>query len=210
MKQLLVILFVVLVSAACSLPKSDLPPVSIYTIQVPDASVKPVTIPAHMVVGISYISPALDTNRIIVMPDANRYDYVANAAWPATTSVYVRDLVIRTFLDSHAFRSVSSTPLSGAINYSLNLQIQDFEAIYDPDKEAPRIRVRLVGMITGLDSRQPIPDIVINAEAVREATDNTMAAIIKAFESAFQQVALEIQTAVLDDISRQLKASKNP
>jgi hypothetical protein len=37
-----------------------------------------------------------------------------------------------------------------------------------------------------------------------------MAAIIKAFESAFQQVALEIQTAVLDDISRQLKASKNP
>jgi len=100
--------------------------------------------------------------------------------------------------------------LSGATNYSLNLQIQDFEAIYDLDKEAPRIRVRLVGMITGLDGRQPIPESVVNAEAVREAADNTMAAIIKAFESAFQQVALEIQTAVLDDISRQLKASKNP
>jgi cholesterol transport system auxiliary component len=208
MKQLVIAMCVAIFGASCSLPKSDIKPVSIYTIQVPTPAISSVTVPAHMVIGVTYVSPILDTNRIIIKPEPNRYDHVANAAWPATTSALIKDLMTRTFLDSKAFRSVSTAPVAGAINYNLNLQIYDFEAVYEAGKKTPAIHVRLTGTLTRLDIHSPTIETTFRVAAVSEAADNTMTAIIEAFESAFQQVALDMQNAVTKEISNQAKTKQ--
>ena len=205
MKQWSVILVVLLLGAACSLPKSDLPPLRTYAINAPVPAISGDTIPAHLVVSVNYVSPPLDSNRIIVMPESNRFDFIADSAWPAPLGSYVRDLVLRTFLASKAFNSVSTVPLSGVVNHGLNLQVYDFEAIYEQDRKAPRIRVRLGGVLSRLDTTHQAKEAVYLAEATREAADDTLGAIIQAFESAFGEVALEIQTSVTRDIREQLR-----
>ncbi|HID48615.1 MAG TPA: hypothetical protein EYP40_03220 [Chromatiales bacterium] len=205
MRQWVLILVGLWLGAGCSLPRSDLPPVRIYTLQAPVPPTVEKAFPAHLVVSVNYVSPALASNRIMVMPDPNRYDFLANAAWPATTPIYLRDLMLRTFLDSRAFRSVGAAPRTGEINYSLNLQVYDFEAVYEAGQPAPRIQVRLVGLLGRLDLGQRGEETVYVAEAGRDATDNSLGAIVTAFESAFQQVALEIQASVTRDLRQQLR-----
>lgn len=205
MKQCFVILSALVFGVACSLPKSDLPPVRTYTIRAPAPEAASSPLPVHLVVSVNYVSPALASNRIIVMPSPNRYDFIANAAWPAPLTIHVRDLMLRTFLDSRAFHSVSAAPRSGEINYGLNLQVYDFEAVYETGRRAPRIRLRLVGMLGRLDVGKRGEETVYLAEASREAADDSLGAIVRAFESAFQQVAQEIQAGVTRDIRQQLR-----
>lgn len=197
----LMLLMVVVMGTACSLPESKIPPVKIYTIQVPEIKTNSNELPVHLVIRVNYTSPVLDTNKIMVMPDANRYEHISNVSWPAALPGYVRDLMIRTFHDNNAVRSVSTTPISGAINYNLSLQIYNFEAVYQPGKKGPNVHISLGGTVSRLDTQEPRTEMSFHFKKVQEATDNNMQEIIKAFESAFQQVASEVQTTVVKDIN---------
>ena len=181
---------------ACSLPTSQVPPATVYRLSVPALSAAPRR-PVHLVVDVAYTAPELDTDAIVIELPGHRLDTVAAARWPVSLPRYVQQQLIRAFSRSGAFRQVSDTPVPGAINYRLRLDVLDFRVDETDDPASPTVRVRLHGLLQRLDEIEPGGGVALPAEARQAAGTRRMQAIMAAFDTAFAQAAGRLAAGVM-------------
>ncbi len=202
-----VTVMILLSLSACSIPRSDRPAQKIYTIQARENPGATTKLPVHLVIRVNYTSPALNSNKIIIMPETNRYDHIANSSWPASLPFYLRDLLIHGFVGSNDFHSVGTAPASGMVNYVLDVQVYNFEARYTDKAAAPVCHLRMGAVVSRLDEAGASSDSVFLFSAQRQAGENSIHAIIAAFDSAYNQLSKELQTSVIKSISHTEQAS---
>jgi ABC-type uncharacterized transport system auxiliary subunit len=175
-----------------SLFESNIPVATRYVL----ASVPPATDPSttaatgiDLAISRPDVAPGLDTERVAVLR-GRQLDYFRGSQWGGTVTEVVQALLINSFQDQHLFRSVAAeqTRISG--DYIFDVEVRDFQAEYAAGDAPPVARVTIVGRVIRLSDRQMIN--TMTATASKAATENRMGAVAAAFESAAQQVALEL------------------
>jgi cholesterol transport system auxiliary component len=173
-----------------SLLESDLPPSTSYVLApVPAAADAIAATRADLSIGRPDVAPGLDTDRIAVLK-GRQLDYYRGARWGDRAANVVQSMLVASFEDQGLFRSVTPDRARVAGDYVLDVEVRHFQAEYASDNAAPAAHVMIVGRLIRVVDRQLVGTLV--AEARSKAQDNRMRAVIAAFETAAQQVALDL------------------
>lgn len=195
MLQAVLIVPVACVLAACntsSLLDSDLPVASQYVIApLPPAATRAQSTASQvdLAIGRPDVAPGLDTSRIAVL-QGRQLDYYRGAQWGGTTLEMVQALLVASLQDQQLFRSVTSEQARVAGAYMLDPEVRDFQAEYTPGKNAPDVRVTLIGRLIRIADRALVD--TVSATALQPASDNRLSAVVEAFEVAAHEVAKKI------------------
>jgi cholesterol transport system auxiliary component len=140
-------------------------------------------------IGRPDVAPGLDTARIAVLR-GRELDYYRGVKWGGNTLEIVQAFLVSSLQDQKLFRSVTSEQTRVAGAYTLDTEVRDFQAEYTAGRDAPRVRVTIVGRLIRIVDRALVDSISVTA--TQDADDNRMGAIAQAFEAASQQVAQQL------------------
>ncbi|EIJ36384.1 protein of unknown function DUF330 [Thiothrix nivea DSM 5205] len=106
---------------------------------------------AHLFIPVAQVSPAIDSQRIVLFKPAYQQDFLANGRWPDRLSTYFTSTVIDALSRSNAFLTVSDRPTSNQGGYKLLLRLTGFHAEYLPKSQA---KVAVVAQMEALLIRE--------------------------------------------------------
>ncbi len=188
--RLLILLSLLFMTTACSLPQAKVSEMTTYRLGVPTlappsgGSPRPLT----LVVDLGYVAPEIQGQGIVIQQPDLRQDEVAGARWPAPLPAYVKQQLIRGFVAGGGLRMVGDAPVAGAVNYRLRIEILDFQIVEEAAENPPRVHVRIQAVLQRLDEVAPRSETAIGAEALVPAEARRMSAIVHAFDKAFAKV----------------------
>lgn len=158
-------------------------------------------------IGRPDLAPGLDTERIAVLK-GRQLDYYRGAQWGGRTVEVIQTLLVDSFEDQQLFRSVTPEQSRVSSEYVLDVSVRDFQAEYASDGAAPTAHVTILGRLIRVVDRQLVDTFAATAQA--KATDNRLAPVAAAFETAAHKVVLELAqktaTAIAGDAEK-LKAA---
>ena len=163
------------------------PPPALYTLTPKskfDLRMQPVD--WQLVVEEPLAAGGLNVARIALRTGPMRLDYFAGVQWTERAPRMVQTLLVESFENSARIVAVGRQAIGLRSDYNLKSELREFQAEYASEGAAPQVRVRLnVKLI-----KQPRRNIIGNQsfEAVIQAEDNTMAAVIRAFDDALGKV----------------------
>jgi ABC-type uncharacterized transport system auxiliary subunit len=118
--------------SACSVPlKSDLPVEQTYRLA-PSVAVASQRLAVNLYVPKVMVSPALDSDRIVLIKPPLQQDFIAHSRWPDDLSSYLHGVMLDALARSGSFQSVSEQMLGKESNYKLLLRVASFQAEYPP------------------------------------------------------------------------------
>jgi cholesterol transport system auxiliary component len=206
----LVVPAILLSACTGSLLESDLPANSIYVL-VPaaqDPALRRDGLPGvagvDLSIGRPHLAPGLNTDRIAVLK-GQRLDYYRAVRWGAPAAEVVQSLLIDSLQDQQLFNSVSSERARIGGAYLLDIDVRDFQAEYAADAAAPAAHVYLTGRLIRVADRRLVRTFIVHAR--EQASQDRMGAVIAAFESAGQQVALSLARQASAAIESDLRRS---
>ncbi|MFQ5533615.1 MAG: ABC-type transport auxiliary lipoprotein family protein [Sphingomonadales bacterium] len=139
---------------------------------------------------------ALDSDRIAMRPSPNEVQYFADARWVDRAPRMLRSLLVESFENSGRIRSVTAEVTGLPYNYSLKVELRDFQAEVQGQDGVPAVRVRLNAKII---RRAPISLIgARNFEEVQTASGTDMPSTIAAFDRATAAVLRDAIAWTLD------------
>jgi len=152
---------------------------------------------AHLKLGRITASPGVDRSRIILHILPHQMDHYAGARWPDNLPDYLRAIFLRNLSLSHVTDSVSTGNRGAIPNYTLRLQVLDFQAEYKTStQDIPEVFVQM--QLTLLRSQNQQPILYKWYASRKQVAENRMSAVIKGFNKAFQ----EVQDAMIRDINQ--------
>jgi cholesterol transport system auxiliary component len=193
-----------LASGCGSLLKTDLPPNTQYVLAPGPAAASgaPAT-QADLAIGRPTVAPGLDTARVAVLK-GQQLDYYRAATWGGSTANVIQAMLVGSFEEQRLFRSVTTEEARVSGNYMLDVEVRDFQAEYGAGA-APTVRVRIVGRLIRVSDRKLVDTLTV--EARNAAADNRMGIVAASFQSAAQQVAVDLAQKVAASIARDLAAA---
>lgn len=194
-------------ACAGSLLESDLPVNAIYVLApaAQDPAIREQSLPGaagvDLSIGRPLLAPGLETDRIAVLK-GRRLDYYRAARWGASAADVLQSLLIDSLRDQQLFSSVSSERARVGGAYLLDIDVRDFQAEYVDDATMPAAHVYLTGRLIRVADRRLVRTFTVQAR--QQASQDRMGAVIGAFESAGQQVALSLARQVSASIESDL------
>jgi len=191
MRYLPFLLWLALLSA-CSMPlKSDLPVEQTYRLA-PSVTVAAQRLNANLYVSKVTVSPALDSDRIVLIKPPLQQDFIAHSRWADDLSSYLHAVMLDALARSGSFQSVSEQMLDKDDNYKLLLRVASFQAEYPKDgkgnaavdivMESSLVRVRdqhLLGQHRYAVRKEDIPISTSQlVEALNQALGEVIAALL--------------------------------
>ncbi len=172
--------------AACTLTPKDTG--KAYMFALSPAPVASATAPAEtrLVVSLPATSPELDTYRVALTRDGGVRDYYAGARWADFLPVLVQDNIVKTLERADLFKIVAADQTALEGDFSLKIEIRDFQAEYAAKDAPPTIKLRLVVSLLDRLDRRVIAKMDASSHGMK-AQSNTLPAIRAAFEKAFDQ-----------------------
>lgn len=187
--------------AAISAVSDAATPLDVYELR-PPAGIAASTrtpVPRDVIVERPTTSGALDTDRIMIRPNALQAQYLPDVRWSETTPVMVQTLMLRAIEATGAVRYVGRSPLGVSGDYAIVTEVVDFQAEADPAGPGATVQMRLlVRMVREADARI-VASRSFAATALSPSTD-TMP-VIEAFDAASDQVFVEFATWVRSTVA---------
>jgi cholesterol transport system auxiliary component len=138
----------------------------------------------------------LDSDRIAILRPPASLDYYANSAWADRLPSLMQSAVLHAFEASGRIAAVARDSDGAQSDYTLNMDLRDFEARYDQGEGAPLAVVRLGVRLVEARSRR-IAGYTSVAKEVR-ASANTIEAAVEALTAALAGALAELVPWVLD------------
>lgn len=131
-------------------------------------------------------SGGLDSSRIALKPEPTEFQHFAGARWIERAPVMVQTLIIESFESSDRIVGVGRQSIGLRSDYNLKLELREFQAEYFDKSSPPSVRVRINAKLV----RQPRQQIIASKsfEFRRVATEDSLRAIVRAFDSALGRV----------------------
>ena len=140
------------------------------------------TVSGRLSVEAPTATAGLNSARIALRPTLTTLEYYAGASWIDVVPVMVQNLVLES-LDNTGKVDVLGREVVGVrADLALLTHIREFQAEYDT-AGAPQVRVRLQARLIRLPRRTSLA--AISEEFLVRARDNSLPAIIDAFDEAF-------------------------
>ena len=132
----------------------------------------------------------LDTNRIALRPSATELKYFGGVRWVERAPRMVQTLLVESFENTGKIVAVGRQAIGLRSDFNLKSELREFQAEYIGGRSVPVIRVRLNAKIV----RQPRLVIIAsrNFERAVPAADNSMPAIVAAFDKALDKVLRQL------------------
>lgn len=189
--------FAALACAACStrsLFDSDVPvPTSYVIASAPAGAISGVPVTqVDLSIGRPDFAPGLDTDRIAVLK-GRQLDYYRRVRWGGRSVEVVQSMLVASINDQQLFRSVTAEQARVATDYMLDIEVRHFEADY-AEGSRPQAHVMMLGRLIRIPDRKLVTTVSSSARVT--AREERMAAVAAAFESAAQQVALDLAKQV--------------
>jgi cholesterol transport system auxiliary component len=180
--------------AACSGPLGGGSPPQLYTL----TPVKdfPPNLPrstAQLLIEAPSAPGGLDTERIALMKSAISLDYFAGAAWTDRAPKMVQDLFVESFENTGKIAAIDRESLALRADFVLEPDLRDFTAIYAT--EGPTVRIRMGLKLVRLPEKQIVGQHTSSADT--PATENSVGAVVMAFDSALHKVMADAVTWTL-------------
>ncbi len=192
-----------------SLLESDLPVNSIYVLGAASADgTSAASSSVDLSIGRPQLAPGLDTDRIAVLK-GNQLDYYRASRWGGRAAEVVQSVLVGSLESQHLFNSVTAEQARVAGDYVMDIEVRDFQAEYAADEAPPTVHVKIVGRLIRIVDRKLVDTITVDAR--RQATQNRMSAVVAGFESATQQVALDLAhqaAAAISGDEQKLRAAR--
>lgn len=184
-------------TAGCTtgLLESGQEPPEVYRLDAPAIEARAAAVPESVVVPRLRAPASLNTERIAVLRPGHRFDYFEGVRWSDTAPVMLQQLLVATLSRNGHFAVVVAAPARLPTDYTLDVELRRFEAVYSADDSAPTVIVELQGTLVG--SRQSRTVASLTAEASAKAADTRRAAVIEAFNRA--------TSAALGDLAARLR-----
>ncbi|TFL13717.1 ABC transporter [Pusillimonas caeni] len=99
-------------------------------VEAADAAAPRPRLPAVLRVATPYGNRAVDSTRILVVPEADRVSAYKGARWSDTAPVLLRDRLIQSFRDAGVFRSVVADSGNLGADLELSSDLSQFHVIY--------------------------------------------------------------------------------
>jgi cholesterol transport system auxiliary component len=131
----------------------------------------------------------LNSARIALRPTPTTLEYYAHASWIDVVPMMVQNLLIESFDNTGKIGVLGRGVVGVRADYALLVHVREFQAEYDA-AGAPKVRVRLQGRLVRLPRRISLS--ATSKEAVVQADDTSMAAIVRAFDEAFGRAARQL------------------
>lgn len=193
-RSLAPILIPLLVAAACS-PQIDLfnsgPAPRLFNLTPPGSGGANVeTVGWALFIEDPTSSGALDSDRIAVRPSANEMKYFADARWVDRAPRMFRSLLVQGFEDSGRLKAVTAEVTGLPYDYSLKVELRDFQAEVFDQTEIPTVSVRIHVKII---RKAPIGLVGVTTIERRErAAGGDIDAVIEAFDRAADRALRDI------------------
>lgn len=184
-------LFALLALGACSSLLNDgRAPVSTWWLEPADLTTAP-ALPA-VVLELTVV-PGLDSDRILTLDDDAQLNHFEGALWPERLPEWVHSLVARSLETSPA--GGSQPP--GACR--LALELRRFWARLDTERKTRSVEVAMTGTLQ-CGNAEPAP---VAAEARETVNDHRLAAIVAAFQSAFNDTQRQLAGQLAEQVEQQ-------
>lgn len=131
-------------------------------------------------------SGALETDRILIKPNAVQSLYLPGARWSDQAPAMFQTVMLRAFEDTGALSYVGRRPLGGSGDFALISEITDFQAELSEDGRSALTRIRLTArMVRESDARVMARR---SFQALSPATSTETLDIVQGFNIASDQV----------------------
>jgi len=203
----ILLLTLTLALAGCSggLLPSPPPPPNLYRLSpAQSAPADDSMIAAQILVGGIAAPGALDTARIALSPSATRLEYYADAEWTDRAPALVENLLLDTLAHTGRFSRIARRSLALHADYVVLGTLDHFEADYSAGTP-PQIRVTIDLRLL----RMPDGDILAQRQfaAVVPAAQNTVPAVVDAFDAASHQALRNAPAWIAGSLPRTAKRS---
>lgn len=174
--------------AAISAVSSAATPLDVYELRAPAGIVATTRapLPRDVIVEVPTTSGALDTDRIMIRPNALQAQYLPDVRWSETTPVMVQTLMLRAIEATGAVRYVGRKPLGVSGDYAVITEVVDFQAEVDPAGPGATVEMRLLVRVVREQDANIVASRTFAASAPAASTDTL--AVIEAFNAASEQV----------------------
>ena len=169
-----------------------------YVLQVNDAGTAKTAYPFQLGVALPKASPGLDTNRIAVLRDGNQLDYYYGARWGGTAPQVVQSYLVTLLQTQQGFKGVNAEGARIDVDYLLDVELKNFEAVYAGSHGNPTIKVTLMGTLIQVKTRQAVASFTASASA--PTSDNRLGAVVTAFQTATRQASLNVSEQLTNSL----------
>jgi cholesterol transport system auxiliary component len=150
----------------------------------------------QLTVELPEASESLDTMRIALVQASGQLDYYADAGWQDRLPYVVQGSLIEAFEASGRMQSVGRDTEGLKSDYLLVTDIRDFQARYAAPDSPPSAVVRIVAKLIAARTRTIV--MSTDAHSDVQASQNSVAAVIAAFNQALTAVQRKIVEAALN------------
>ncbi|EKV28094.1 hypothetical protein C882_1095 [Caenispirillum salinarum AK4] len=196
-----VLALLVLVLAGCSsvIPGEGERPET-YRVTAPDVAAASAAPGARLVVEAPSAAPGLATDRIAVWRDPRHLQYYADSRWVEDAPEMVRAIMLEAFRSTRALGAVGRRSVELDPTHRLHTRLSDFESGYEAGAAIPTVRVEIAADLLA----EPGGDVVGQTTATARATpaDESVGAVIAAFDAATQRAVSDLVTWTVETIAR--------
>lgn len=146
--------------------------------------------PARLLIEEPIAKRALDTDRMPVRPTAQEYQYLADARFADRVPSLMQSLLVESFENANALKSVARTALGLQGDYVIKAEIRAFEAGFYEDEDRPTVRTRMAVTLVRLPALSIVKSKVFEASA--KADGNETSQIVATYDMAAQMLIGEV------------------
>ena len=178
------------VSACAPSLTQDTPPASLYVLNplVAPAQMEATANTMQLYVQKPTVPPGFDTEKIVVIKEDREMDYISGAEWSGQLGEVLKTYLTQSLENRLPVGTVLDENVRQEAGYVLVSTVRSFEAHYADEaaSSAPRVDVEIAFALHNREDAKIETQVIITQSV--QASDNTVTAIVAAFEQALADV----------------------
>jgi cholesterol transport system auxiliary component len=185
------VLLIASLSACISLIKEP-SPITVYSLRSNDNSQNTAwpVVPWSLTIARPISNTFLDSNRIVVRPEANILKVYQGANWSDSLPDLVQEKLLETFENSGKIKAVSRQNSGVPAEVALLLDIRQFESVYISGQKKPNVLIQIHAKLLEYPSNRVIASKTFNTDTTTASKD--IPDVVQAFETGMNSVNQEI------------------
>lgn len=179
-------------------------PLSVYDLRAPQGApvVQGSALARDVTIELPTTSGVLETDRILIRPDAIQAQYLPDVRWGDEVPVMMQTLMLRALENTNGLRYVGRRPLAGSGDYAIVTELVDFQAELSDDRETAIVLIRMTSRLVREDDASVVASRTFSANAA--AGSSATRDLVEAFNRASDQILIEFADWTMTTLGRRL------
>lgn len=181
-------------------------PLNVFDLRAPEGApvVRGAQLARDVVVEIPTTSGVLNTDRILIRPDAIQAQYLPDVRWGDEVPIMMQTLMLRSLENTNGLRYVGRRPLAGSADFAIVTELVDFQAELSEDSLGAIVLIRMTSRLVREQDASVVASRTFSANAVSASTETPD--LIIAFDQASDELLVDFADWTMSSLGRSLVA----